>query len=419
MRSDQSIGSIPDVLSSNSVLDGTWHHVTWVDKAGAVTLYVDGKIDPASFSYIRTNATPLLRSNITWTLNSEALGALWRTKAGGSRLDCQMDDVAWWGRALSYSEVQYLQTNPVPPPSVLTAPSITILPWPTSFTNAFVGDSDTISAAVTGTQPISLQWYVSATTNYTGTAISGVGNPSAQTTALTLTNLQAANSGYYYLIASNGAALGSGQSGGGLATSAVVQVVVNTYATPITNANTTVLMLEFNAAATPGNVQPGYQSMTLTTPSARYNSSTKVTLSPIDGAVLADRDRNTTAYPNSVSNNPPAFTTALIYNSFIFDDVRTGGSGIDMLVPASGFQHALRGQHLLLRPGDRRRRHDCLCGLERSHFGCDYRAALFVRRRGGHVAHPRRPIHDARIADLRSHRPIGSARGVGSHQRWA
>ena len=114
----------------------------------------------------------------------------------------------------------------------------------------------------------------------------------------------------------------------------MAQFVVNSYLPPPTNANATVLKLEFNAAATPTNVQPGYQTMTLTTPSVTYNNTTKVTVSPWCGlvSVPVDRDRNTTAYPNSVSNIPPAFTTALIYNSFIFDDVRTAGSGIDILV---------------------------------------------------------------------------------------
>ena len=60
LRSDQSVTQIPNVLSSNSVLDGTWHHVVWVDKAGSVTtLYVDGNMDPVSlFTF---GPTPLPR----------------------------------------------------------------------------------------------------------------------------------------------------------------------------------------------------------------------------------------------------------------------------------------------------------------------------------------------------------------------
>jgi hypothetical protein len=329
LRSDQSVGSIPDVLSSNSVLDGTWHHVTWVDKAGSVTLYVDGAIDPVSFSYTRTNATPTLRSNITWTLNSEALAALWRSKSGADRLTCEMDDVAWWARALSYTEVQMLQTNSVPTPTLLTPPMITGL---NSIPNAYVGDTDTFSAIVTGSPIISYQWFRSAASNYSGTAIQAANNATATNSALTLVNVQVTNSGYYYLVASNGAAPGSGLSGGGVFTSAVVQLVVSAYLAPPTNANQTVLQLEFNAAATPTNVYPGFLSMTLTNPSLVLNGTTKVTISPIGGAVLADRDRNASAEPDTVTNDPPALTTALLYNSFIFDDVETAGTGIDVFI---------------------------------------------------------------------------------------
>jgi len=329
LRSDQSVGSLPDVISSNSVLDGTWHHVTWVDKAGSVTLYVDGAIDPVSFSYTRTNATPTLRSNITWTLNSEALAVLWRTKSGADRLTCEMDDVAWWDRALSYTEVQMLQTNPVPAPTFLTPPAISGL---TSITNAYVGDTETFSAIVTGSPIISYQWFHNAASNYNGTAILSANNSTATNSSLTLPNLQLTNSGYYYLVASNGAAPGSGISGGGMATSAVVQLVVNAYLAPPTNANEVVLQLEFNAVATPTNIYPGFQSMTLATPSLVFNGTTKVTISPIGGALLADRDRNASAEPDTVTNDPPALNTALIYNSFIFDDVETAGTGIDVLI---------------------------------------------------------------------------------------
>ena len=52
-------------------------------------------------------------------------------------------------------------------------------------------------------------------------------------------------------------------------------------------------------------------------------------ISPLNGATLADRDRNSAGV---VTNNPPALTTALLYNSFIFDYTTVLGSGIDILI---------------------------------------------------------------------------------------
>jgi hypothetical protein len=88
--------------------------------------------------------------------------------------------------------------------------------------------------------------------------------------------------------------------------------------------------LEFNAVATATNVQPGFQSMTLDSGPTVFNGTTKVTVYGIDGAVLEDRDRNASAPPNSVTNNPPVLTTALLYNSFIFNEAETAGSGLDV-----------------------------------------------------------------------------------------
>jgi hypothetical protein len=323
LRSDQNVPQLNFVASSNGVFDGTWHHVTWVDKAGSVTLYVDGTIDPVCFAYIRTNATPTLRSNQTWTLTSECLANLWRTKATGSRLSCQMDEVAWWNRALSFTEVQMLQTNRVPLPTVISPPVIGS--QPASVTNAYVGDTETFNVAlISGSPPLSYQWYY--TNNSQTTAISPSLNPSAATASLILTNVQLTNAGYYFVVVTNGAPPGSGLVGGGVTNSAPAQLIVLAYTPVSTNLNQTILQLEFNAVSAPGNVQPGFQSLTLASGPTVFNNSTKVTVSPLNGALLADRIRT------AVTNNPPLMTTAPIYNSFIFNDVMTANSGIDILI---------------------------------------------------------------------------------------
>lgn len=333
LRQDQS-GPNPQlnwVEAASTVFDGTWHHVTWVDKAGSVTLYVDGVIDPVDFSYVRTNANTALRANQTWTLTSECLANRWSNKSSSGHMNCQMDDVAWWNRALSYTEVQALQSAAVPGPTVIVPPAIGT--QPASLPNAYVGDTDTFTVILSaGTVPLSYQWYY--TNNNQTTAINTTLNPAAATASLILTDVQLPNAGQYFVVVTNGAAPGSGMTGGGAATSAPALLVVHTYTPTSTNINTTILQLEFNAVSAPGYVQPGFQSMTLSNPSMVVSNATKITLSAIGGATLSDRSRNVTspAFRYSVTNNPPAMTTALLYNSFIFDPASTIGTGLDLLI---------------------------------------------------------------------------------------
>ena len=123
-----------------------------MDKNGSVTLYVDGVIDPVDFSYVRTDANTTLRTNQTWTLTAECLANRWGNKATSGHVNCQMDDVAWWNRALSYTEVQALQTHSVPAPTALVPPAIGT--QPASQTNAYVGDTDTFTVVLSaGTAP--------------------------------------------------------------------------------------------------------------------------------------------------------------------------------------------------------------------------------------------------------------------------
>jgi hypothetical protein len=332
LRSDQGQAQLPFVLSSNGVFDGTWHRVTWVDKGGSVTLYVDGTIDPVCFNYIRTNASPPLRPVQTWSLTSECLANRWASKSTSFRLNCEMDDVAWWNRPLSYTEVQMLQTSPVPGPTVLTPPVIGVPP--ASLSNAYVGDTVTFNVTLSaGSPPLTYQWYFSSN-GITSNAINASLNPTASTAGLVLNNIQLTNAGYYSVVVSNGAASGSGLTGGGVTNSAYAQLIVHTYSSYSTNLNNTILQLEFNAVSAPGYVQPGYQSMTLASGPAVFNNTTKVTVSPLNGGILADRSRNvpSVSFPTTVSNNPPALTTALLYNSFIFNGNMAAGSGIDILI---------------------------------------------------------------------------------------
>ena len=213
----------------------------------------------------------------------------------------------------------WLEAVSVPPPIVPPA----IVSQPASLTNAYVGDNDTFAVLATGTAPLTYQWYY--TNSGVTTAIDTTANPSAATTSLALNNVGTGNSGYYFVVVTNG----SGPGTGGAVTSSVAQLAVHTYTPPSTSINSNILQLEFNAVASPANVQPGFQSMTLASPSAVFNGATKVTISSLNITPLADRDRNSAAV---ITNNPPALTTAFLYNSFVFANSAVIGAGIDILI---------------------------------------------------------------------------------------
>ena len=213
----------------------------------------------------------------------------------------------------------WLEAVSVPPPIVPPA----IVSQPASLTNAYVGDNATFAVLATGTSPLIYQWYY--TNSGVTTALDTTANPTAATTSLALNSVGTGNAGYYFVVVTNG----SGPGTGGAVTSAVAQLAVHTYTPPSTSINGNILQLEFNAVASPANVQPGFQSMTLASSSAVFNGATKVTISSLNTTPLADRDRNSAAV---ITNNPPALTTAFLYNSFVFANSAVIGAGIDILI---------------------------------------------------------------------------------------
>ena len=106
------------VKSVAPVLDGTWHHIAWVDERGSAKLYVDGNLD-TNFTYTYTPGNP--------ALNTTTIGALVRNTTAGFFAGA-VDDVAIWERALSQAEIQSVRTNSVPTPVPLLAPTISLSP---------------------------------------------------------------------------------------------------------------------------------------------------------------------------------------------------------------------------------------------------------------------------------------------------
>ncbi len=105
---------------------------------------MDGVVDATDFSYGRSNLV----------LNSTCVGALYRASAS-LFLTGSVDELAIWNRALTWTEIQQIRTNGVPPPEQRIPPTIT--QEPSGSTNV-LGDRVTLAVVVTGSLPLSYQW---------------------------------------------------------------------------------------------------------------------------------------------------------------------------------------------------------------------------------------------------------------------
>ena len=137
--------TVLDRSSTRVVLDDTWHHVVWTETNGAVRLFIDGLLDDTSFNYARP-AVPL---------NTTTLGALLRASGASNFFNGLLDEVSVWSRPLSFTEVQMLRTNTVPPPLGGLALSITGDPANQSVPTR---TRATFGFAASGTGPFSWNW---------------------------------------------------------------------------------------------------------------------------------------------------------------------------------------------------------------------------------------------------------------------
>jgi hypothetical protein len=183
---------INHALSTAQPLDDQWHHVAWVDDRGSAKLYIDGVLD-SSFTYPH-GRTPI---------DTTSVAAIVRA-AVGNYFAGAIDDLSVWERALSAEEVQNVMTNGIQTPLPAFGPGILVQPL--SVTNT-EGDQLVISASVTGTHPLSFQWFKN-----------NVPVENATSFDIAFTNLSVADAGNYSLIISNSL---------NVVTSTVAQVTVN------------------------------------------------------------------------------------------------------------------------------------------------------------------------------------------------
>ncbi|MDB6125846.1 MAG: Immunoglobulin I-set domain protein [Pedosphaera sp.] len=277
-----------DKKSTRPVLDGTWHHVAWVDENGKARLYVDGVLDETDYGYIRSAAF----------LNTTSVGALLRG-APANYFAGAVDELAVWNRRLSYTEIQQIRTSGIPVPIAAIPPAITT--QPTDKTNSvFQGDSAFFSVVASGTSPLAYQWRKN-----------GANILSATTNLLSFASVQPSDSANYTVVITNSA---------GSVTSSIVRLTVIPYV-PATIGEALKVDFDLTGAAV---TQPGFASMTLAANPTNFNG-VNVTLTGI-GVALADRDRG------ALTNGSADFTQTQIYNDFIFANGTANGNGMRLLI---------------------------------------------------------------------------------------
>ena len=114
-RNDQ--GQVPFTGISNAVVyDDTWHHVTFVDNSGDITLYIDGVVDSSNISYDPTRL-PGTPGHGTFGNNTASMGAL-RRGSVCCHMNGLVDDLRVCRFAMTQTDV-ILAMNGVPvlPPS--------------------------------------------------------------------------------------------------------------------------------------------------------------------------------------------------------------------------------------------------------------------------------------------------------------
>jgi len=301
IRNDANAAVVNGRKSARAVFDNTWHHLVWTDANGQGKLYVDGVLDETDYTYTRN----------TTTLNITSIGAVLRSTGLGNFYFGNIDEVATWGRVLSWTEIQQVKTNGVPVPQGVVAPTISVQP-PERTNNVFRADDVFFPVQVVGSEPLLYHW------RKNGADISSAVNPTALTSTLVVSNVSAADSNTTYSVTVTNDA--------GSVTSSIVHLYVQPWS-PVTNGEA--LDVDFGLTGTP-NAQPGFQEMTLGGNPASFTNTVRVTISAINGIALAERDRIVAPL---VFNNPPYLTHAQLYNDFIFgNSPNTTGTGIRILI---------------------------------------------------------------------------------------
>ena len=187
-----------DLQTAGVYNDGVWHQVVAVDQTNVISIYVDGVLDtngtPTGIS--STNVIPgnsadvMIGSDPTYTNNPAGVG---RSFAG------QVCEVAFFANALTAAQVQTLYSN------CQVVAYIASQPVSGRSINGGPGTSINFNALAGGDPTLGYQWYFNASQSYSGATElpDNAHYANTTTTQLTVTNLAAADNGYYYVVVTN------------------------------------------------------------------------------------------------------------------------------------------------------------------------------------------------------------------------
>jgi hypothetical protein len=183
--------------------DGNWHQLVTVYAPGATpttpgtnALFVDGLLDGFTNNVTTngilpgTNLDVMIGADPQYTNNPPGPG---RQFAG------KICEVVLFGSSLTVPQVQTLYS------SLGVLPYITAQPATGRAVNGGTGTSISFNVAANGSSPLAYQWYFNNSSNYTGATklIDGSRYTNSATSLVTLTNLVATDSGYYYVVITN------------------------------------------------------------------------------------------------------------------------------------------------------------------------------------------------------------------------
>ncbi len=196
-----------DLVSSGTFNDGAWHFAVGVyynsgvasaNNAGWLAtnyLYVDGILNGTALVTNKAAATSTTNILIGGAPDYVANGL---NNTYNQRFFAgSLAQAAYFNTALTPAQIQALYDSAGAPPAIQTQPA--------AAATANGGTTNVFTAVAGGDTNLMYQWYYSSSSNYNGTAVaSGAGIVNGPTnTTLTITNLTAADSGFYYLIVTN------------------------------------------------------------------------------------------------------------------------------------------------------------------------------------------------------------------------
>ncbi len=174
----RNIVPLDNVTSEQTVFDGNWHHIAWVDNNGAARLYIDGELDGTDYGYRRGRLT----------LDAVAIGAILRDDSSNF-FEGAIDDVGLWTEPLTQEQIQSMVDGT---PALEVEPSapeiVSIPPQIEELTRATLR----LEAEVSGSGPLTFQWLQD-----------GEEIPGATDKTLVLEDVQERDAGTYQVRVSN------------------------------------------------------------------------------------------------------------------------------------------------------------------------------------------------------------------------